>query len=182
MSNNTKFYIDGQWVEPAAQHLFDVIDPATEDVAGQISLGSSADVDRSVTAARRAFPAYSQTSPEEQLALLQRIIDGYPARVGEVAQAMTLEMGSPITFSREVQAPNALGHFKQMIEVLKTYELERFMSGTLIRREPIGVCGLITPWNWPLNQITAKLAPALAAGCAVVLKPSEVAPLSAIVF
>jgi len=182
MVNDTKFYIDGQWVEPITPNLFDVINPAVEDVAGQISLGSSADVDRAVTAARRAFATFSQTSKDERLALLRRIIDRYQARLDELACAMTLEMGSPITFSREVQATNALGHFKQMVEVLETYELERFMGGTLIRREPIGVCGLITPWNWPLNQITAKLAPALAAGCTVVLKPSEIAPLSAIVF
>jgi aldehyde dehydrogenase (NAD+) len=182
MSHNTKFYIGGQWVDPASPHLFDVVNPATEDVAGQISLGSGADVDRAVQAARQAFPAYSQTTKKERIALLQRIIDLYSARFEELAQTMTLEMGSPITFSREVQATNALGHFKQMAEVLKTYKLERFMGGTLIRREAIGVCGLITPWNWPLNQITSKLAPALAAGCTVVLKPSEIAPLSAIVF
>src|SRR6202008_750345 len=108
----------------------------------------------------------------------QRIMAAYEAASEELAQAMTLEMGSPLTFSREVQVVNALGHFKQIVEVLKGYEFERFMGGTLIRREPIGICGLITPWNWPLNQITSKLAPALAAGCTMVLKPSEIAPLS----
>src|SRR4051812_10709797 len=180
MSNDTRFYIDGQWVEPVTPRLFNVINPATEDVAGQISLGSDADVDRAVAAARRAFASFSQTGKEQRIALLQKIIERYEARFEELARAMTLEMGSPITFSREVQAPNALGHFKQALTVLAAYELERFMGGTLIRREPIGVCGLITPWNWPLNQITSKLAPALAAGCTVVLKPSEVAPLSAI--
>src|ERR1700730_16926235 len=159
--NNAKFYIDGEWVEPLAPNLCDVINPATEDVAGQVSLGSSADVDRAVTAARRAFAGYSQTSKEERIALLNRIIDGYQARCEELARAMTLEMGSPINFSREVQAVNALGHFKQMVEALETYELERFTAGTLIGREPIGICGLITPWNWPLNQVTSKLAPAL---------------------
>jgi aldehyde dehydrogenase (NAD+) len=182
MSNSAKFYIDGQWVEPVSPCLFDVVNPASEEVAGQISLGSNADVDRAVMAARRAFPAYSQTIKKERIALLQRIIELYSARSEELAQTMTLEMGSPITFSRDVQATNALGHFKQMVEVLKSYKLQRFMGGTLIRREAIGVCGLITPWNWPLNQITSKLAPALAAGCTVVLKPSEVAPLSAILF
>src|SRR5215468_519149 len=182
MGNTTKFYIDGAWVEPLTPHLFDVVNPATEDVAGQISLGSSADVDRAVAAARRAFPAYSQTSRDERLALLQRIIDGFEARNAELARAMTAEMGSPITFSNEVQTVNALTHFKEMISVLKSYEFERFMGGTLIRREPIGVCGLITPWNWPLNQVTSKLAPAIAAGCTAVLKPSEIAPLSAILF
>jgi aldehyde dehydrogenase (NAD+) len=180
MSNNTKFYIDGAWVSPVTPHLFDVINPATEEVAGQISLGSSADVDRAVAAARRAFTTYSQTSRDERLALLQRIIDGFEARNAELASAMTAEMGSPITFSNEVQTVNALTHFKEMTSVLKSYEFERFMGGTLIRREPIGVCGLITPWNWPLNQVTSKLAPAIAAGCTAVLKPSEIAPLSAI--
>jgi aldehyde dehydrogenase (NAD+) len=178
--NDTKFYIDGEWVAPAVPKLFDVINPATEEVAGQISLGSAADVDRAVAAARRAFPAYSQTSREERLALLEKIIKLYEARSDELARAMTAEMGSPITFSNEVQTVNALAHFKEMVSVLKSYKFENFMGGTLIRREPIGVCGLITPWNWPLNQVTSKLAPALAAGCTVVLKPSEVAPLSTI--
>jgi aldehyde dehydrogenase (NAD+) len=180
MGNNTKFYIDGAWVSPVTPHLFDVINPATEELAGQISLGSSADVDRAVAAARRAFATYSQSSRDERLALLQRIIDGFEARNAELARAMTAEMGSPITFSNEVQTVNALTHFKEMISVLKSYEFERFMGGTLIRREPIGVCGLITPWNWPLNQVTSKLAPAIAAGCTAVLKPSEIAPLSTI--
>ena len=180
--NNTKFYIDGAWVAPAVPKLWDVINPATEEVTGQISLGSSVDVDRAVAAARRAFPSFSATSREERLALLQRIIDEFEARNDVMAAAMTAEMGSPITFSKEVQTVNALSHFKEMISVLKSYEFERFMGGTLIRREPIGVCGLITPWNWPLNQITSKLAPAIAAGCTVVLKPSEFSPLSAIIF
>ncbi|AMN41823.1 aldehyde dehydrogenase family protein [Rhodoplanes sp. Z2-YC6860] len=178
--NDTKFYIDGAWVEPAVPELFDVINPATEEVAGQISLGSGKDVNRAVMAARKAFPAFSATSRDERLDLLQRIIKRYEERSSELSQAMTAEMGSPITFSNEVQTVNALGHFKEMVDVLKSYEFERFMGGTLIRREAIGVCGLITPWNWPLNQVTSKLAPALAAGCTVVLKPSEIAPLSTI--
>jgi aldehyde dehydrogenase (NAD+) len=182
MSNNMRFYIDGEWVAPAVPASLDVINPATEEVTGLISLGSAADVDRAVKAARRAFPAYSAASREERLALLQRIIDLYEARNGELARAMTAEMGSPITFSNEVQTVNALANFKEAVTVLKSYEFERFMGGTLIRREPIGVCGLITPWNWPLNQVTSKVAPALAAGCTVVLKPSEIAPLSAIIF
>ena len=182
MNNSTKFYIDGEWITPAVPKLFDVVNPATEKVAGQISLGSAADVDRAVAAARRAFPSYSETSREDRLALLKRIVAGYKARNGELARAMTAEMGTPITFSIEVQTVMALAQFEEMISVLASYEFEKFMAGALIRREPIGVCGLITPWNWPLNQITSKLAPALAAGCTVVLKPSEVAPLSAILF
>jgi aldehyde dehydrogenase (NAD+) len=182
MNNSTKFYVGGEWIAPAVPKLFDVINPATEKVAGQISLGSGADVDRAVAAARRAFPSYSETSREDRLALLKRIVAGYKARNDELARAMTAEMGTPITFAIEVQTVMALAQFQEMISVLASYEFEKFMAGTLIRREPIGVCGLITPWNWPLNQITSKLAPALAAGCTVVLKPSEVAPLSAILF
>jgi len=178
--NDTKFYIDGAWVDPVVPKLFEVINPATEEVTGQISLGSSKDVNRAVTAARKAFPAFSATSREQRLELLQRIVKLYEERSSELAKAMTAEMGSPITFSNEVQTVNALGHFTEMVSVLQSYEFERFMGGTLIRREPIGVCGLITPWNWPLNQVTSKLAPALAAGCTVVLKPSEIAPLSTV--
>jgi aldehyde dehydrogenase (NAD+) len=178
--NNTKFYIGGAWVDPVVPNLFDVINPATEEVAGQISLGGKRDVNRAVAAARKAFPKYSATSREQRLELLRKIIALYEARSAELAQAMTNEMGSPITFSNEVQTVNALAHFKEMVSVLQSYEFEKFMGGTLIRREPIGVCGLITPWNWPLNQVTSKLAPALAAGCTVVLKPSEIAPLSTI--
>jgi aldehyde dehydrogenase (NAD+) len=178
--NNTKFYIGGQWVDPVVPDLFDVINPATEEVAGQISMGGKRDVNRAVAAARKAFPKFSATSREQRLELLRKIIALYEARSAELAKAMTNEMGSPITFSNEVQTVNALAHFKEMVSVLQTYEFEKFMGGTLIRREPIGVCGLITPWNWPLNQVTSKLAPALAAGCTVVLKPSEVAPLSTI--
>ena len=178
--NDTKFYIDGTWVAPAVPKLCDVINPATEEVAGRISMGSHVDVDRAVLAARRAFPSYAATTRAERLALLETIIALYEARADELASAMTAEMGSPITFSKEVQTVNALAHFREMVSVLKTYEFERFMGGTLISREAIGVCGLITPWNWPLNQVTSKLAPALAAGCTVVLKPSEIAPLSTI--
>ena len=179
MHHDTQFYIDGEWVDPVSPKLFDVINPATEEVAGQVSLGSNADVDRAVIAARRAFPSYSMTSREERIALLQRIIIGYKARSAELAQAVTIEMGSPIGFSNEAHTVNAQAHFEEMVSVLKSYEFERLVGGTLIRRESIGVCGLITPWNWPLN-FTSKLALALAAGCTVVLKPSEVAPLSAI--
>jgi aldehyde dehydrogenase (NAD+) len=178
--NNTKFYINGVWVDPVVPKLFDVINPATEEVAGQISLGGKRDVNRAVSAARRAFPRYAAMTREQRLDLLRKIIELYEARSAELARAMTDEMGSPITFSNEVQTVNALAHFKEMVSVLQAYEFEHFMGSTLVRREPIGVCGLITPWNWPLNQVTSKLAPALAAGCTVVLKPSEVAPLSTI--
>ncbi|HEY4134020.1 MAG TPA: aldehyde dehydrogenase family protein, partial [Alphaproteobacteria bacterium] len=179
--NDLKFYIGGEWVDPAAAKTWDVVNPATEEVAGQVSLGSKADVDRAVAAARQAFETYSQTTPQERMALLQRIIEVYETRIGEFAQAMTAEMGSPASFSKDVQAIAAVSHFKEMINVLKAYEFETWQGSTLLRREPIGVCGLITPWNWPLNQVTSKLASALAAGCTVVLKPSEFSPLSTII-
>jgi aldehyde dehydrogenase (NAD+) len=150
--------------------------------SGADQLGSSAVADDAVAAARRAFPAYSATTQRQRFAVLRRIIKGFEARSSELAHAMTAEIGSPIKFCTKMQTVSALAHVKEMISVLKSYKFERFMGDTLIRREPIGVCRLITPWDWPLNQITSKLAPALAAGCTVVLKPSEIAPLSGIVF
>jgi aldehyde dehydrogenase (NAD+) len=180
-ANDRKFYIDGEWTVPSDGALLDVVDPATEAVTGQISLGTAADVDRAVAAARRAFPAYAATSREERLALFGRIIDGCNARREELADTMTREMGSAITFSRNVQYVMALAHFEETAAVLRTYAFEHLQGPDLIRREPIGVCGLITPWNWPIYQVTSKLAAALAAGCTVVLKPSEIAPLSNII-
>lgn len=181
-ANNLKFYIGGKWVDPVTTKTWDVINPATEEVAGTISLGSAADVDAAVAAARKAFPAYAALDLPQRIALLQRIVDGFEARRPELVRAMTAEMGSPLTFSDQVQAGVAVYHFIEMIRVLKTYDFERMMGTTMIRREPIGVCGLITPWNWPLNQVTCKVAPALAAGCTMVLKCSEYAPLSTILF
>jgi aldehyde dehydrogenase (NAD+) len=180
-ANDTKFYIDGAWVAPAAAKLHDVINPTTEQVAGQISLGSSADVDRAVAAARRAFPAFSETTPQERIALLERIVEGCKARRTEIARAMTEEMGTPITFSNDVQFVMGISHFEEMASVLQTYQFEQLQGNTMIRREAIGVCGLISPWNWPLNQVTSKIATALAAGCTMVLKPSEYSPLSTII-
>jgi aldehyde dehydrogenase (NAD+) len=174
-----QFYIDGAWVDPARPAPFGIVNPATEEVFAQISLGSRGDVDRAAAAARRAFPAYAATSPAERLAYLHRIIEGFRARLPALARAMTLEMGAPITFATERQATVALFHFEEAARVLAAYRFEAPMGNGIIRREPIGVCGLITPWNWPLNQVASKLAPALATGCTVVLKPSEIAPLSA---
>jgi aldehyde dehydrogenase (NAD+) len=179
--NDTKFYIDGAWVSPITPQLHTVINPATEEPAGQISMGSRADVDKAVAAARRAFPSFSQTSAKERIALLERIVQGYDARREDLARAMTVEMGTPITFSRQVQNALGIGQFKQMAQTLATYEFDEVVNDTLIRREAIGVCGLITPWNWPINQVTTKLAAALGAGCTVVLKPSELSPLSVII-
>ena len=180
MRNDKKFYIDGTWVDPIEPRSWDVINPANEEIVAQINLGSPADVDRAVAAARRAFKTYSESSKEERLSLLRRIVEVCEARREDLSQAMTLEMGSPISFSRDVQSGNGIVNFKEMIATLENYKFERVFRGALIRREAIGVCGLITPWNWPLNQITSKLASAFAAGCTVVWKPSEIAPLSAV--
>lgn len=177
-----QFYIDGAWVDPAQPSALAVTNPATEEAFARISLGTARDVDRAVAAARRAFESYSQTSVDERLAWLHRIIDGFRARLPELARTMTLEMGSPITFSTERQATVALFHFEEAARVLATYAFEHRMGAGIVRREPVGVCGLITPWNWPLNQVASKVAPAIATGCTVVLKPSEIAPLSAMLF
>lgn len=174
-----KFYIDGAWVDPATPSTLGIANPATEEAFAQISLGSRADVDRAANAARRAFATYSATSVEQRLSWLQKIIEGFRARLPELARMMTLEMGAPITFATQRQATVALFHFEEAARVLASYAFEARMGPGIVRREPIGVCGLITPWNWPLNQVASKTAPALATGCTVVLKPSEIAPLSA---
>jgi aldehyde dehydrogenase (NAD+) len=174
-----KFYIDGAWVDPAAPSTLGIVNPATEETFAQISLGSRSDVNRAVNAARRAFATYSVTSVEQRLSWLQKIIEGFRARLPELARMMTLEMGAPITFATQRQATVALFHFEEAARVLANYTFEERMGNGIVRREPIGVCGLITPWNWPLNQVASKTAPALATGCTVVLKPSEIAPLSA---
>ena len=175
------FYIDGEWVEPSGGSVLGVVNPATEETIGRISLGSAADVDRAAMAARRAFVGYSETSVEQRLVWLGRIVEGFRARLPELARSMTLEMGSPITFATERQATVALFHFEEAIRVLGKFEFEECMGPGIVRHEPIGVCGLITPWNWPLNQVASKVAPAIATGCTVVLKPSEIAPLSAMI-
>jgi len=177
-----KFYIDGAWVDPATPSSLGIVNPATEETFAQISLGSRLDVDRAAKAARRAFATSSVTSVEARLSWLQKIIEGFRARLPELARMMTLEMGAPITFATQRQATVALFHFEEAARVLANYKFEERMGNGIVRREPIGVCGLITPWNWPLNQVASKVAPALAAGCTVVLKPSEIAPLSAMLF
>lgn len=179
MIERTEFYIDGKWVGQSGGRRLDVENPATEETVGRISLGTAGDVDSAVAAARRAFAAWSETSREERLAVLGRIIAGFRARLPELARIMTLEMGAPITFSTERQATVALFHFEEAARILAGYRFEYPQGPGIIRREPVGVCGLITPWNWPLNQVASKLAPAIATGCTAVLKPSEIAPLSA---
>ncbi len=182
MSNQLKFYIGGEWVDPSTSDTLDVINPATEQSIGQIAMGGQADVDRAVAAAKKAFETYSLTTKEERIALLESIIAKYTERMGDVAAAISEEMGAPLGLANAAQAPSGLGHFMTMLEVLKNYEFEEDIGTSHVIKEPVGVCGLITPWNWPLNQIACKVAPALAAGCTMVLKPSEVAPMNAIVF
>jgi aldehyde dehydrogenase (NAD+) len=182
MMEKLQFYIDGAWVDPAAPSTLGIVNPATEETFAQVSLGTRQDVDRAARAARRAFTTYSEASVEDRLSYLRKIIEGFRARLPELARMMTLEMGAPITFATERQATVALFHFEEAARVLANYRFEERMGDGIIRREPIGVCGLITPWNWPLNQVASKVAPALATGCTVVLKPSEVAPLSAMLF
>ncbi|HYM32720.1 MAG TPA: aldehyde dehydrogenase family protein [Candidatus Cybelea sp.] len=181
-SNNLKFYINGEWVDPVSPKTLDVINPATEEPAAKISLGSAADVDKAVKAARAAFPAYSRKSKEERVAMLEKILEVYKTRYADIAQAITLEMGAPAWLANRAQAATGVAHLTQIIKVLKDFEFESVRGSTLIAREPVGVCGFITPWNWPINQIMCKVAPALAAGCTMVLKPSEIAPLNAIIF
>ncbi|HEX9966116.1 MAG TPA: aldehyde dehydrogenase family protein [Allosphingosinicella sp.] len=182
MRDYLDFYIGGEWVSPAEPRTLDVVNPADESVAGRISLGSAADVDRAVAAARAAFPAYSETGREQRLELLQSIAGEYQKRYAEIAEAITEEMGAPAALAQRAQAATGIGHLHAAIEVLKGYEFEEKRGTTVIRKEPIGVCGFITPWNWPINQIATKVFPALATGCTMVLKPSEIAPFSAYLF
>jgi aldehyde dehydrogenase (NAD+) len=176
------FYINGAWVEPSKPATIDVVNPATEEVYTSISAGSAADVDKAVKAARAAFPSFSQTSKADRMKLLARIIEVYDKRIEDIAQAVSTEMGAPITLARTAQAGSGKGHLQATLKALSEIEFEEQRGGTRIIREAIGVVGLITPWNWPLNQIAAKVAPALAAGCTMVLKPSEVAPISGYIF
>mgnify|MGYP005985937899 FL=1 len=174
-----KFYINGEWVEPAGRETIDVINPATEAAFATISMGTAEDVDAAAKAARAAFPAWSQSSVEERIAVLKKIMAGIQARSGDLASAITSEMGAPVGLANAAQVPSGLGHFAAVLPVLENYKFQETRGSTLIVKEAAGVCGFITPWNWPLNQIGCKVAPALAAGCTIVLKPSEVAPINA---
>ena len=177
-----QFYINGEWVDPVRSNDFDVVNPATEDVVGCISLGSEADLDKAVAAARAAFETYALTSRESRLELLKNILSEYKKRKKDVARAISDEMGAPMSLAAGAQAGSGDQHFHAAIAALEGMAFEEEVEGAYIVKEPIGVCGLITPWNWPMNQIACKVAPALAAGCTMVLKPSEIAPLSAYVF
>ncbi|HWY54446.1 MAG TPA: aldehyde dehydrogenase family protein [Terriglobales bacterium] len=182
MRDCRQFYIDGKWVNPIHVRDFLVINPATEEPVATISVGSSADIDKAVVAAERAFESYSDTTLDDRVKILRRIMEVYQQRMEEMAATISLEMGSPIGLSRAAQAPAGLAHLSEIVKVLGDFKFEELKGTTLMRKEPIGVCGLITPWNWPMNQIVCKVAPALAAGCTMVLKPSEIAPLSAYLF
>jgi aldehyde dehydrogenase (NAD+) len=182
MREYLKFYIDGRWVDPVEPKTHDVDNPATEQVSGKISLGSAADVDKAVKAARKAFASWSQSSREERLDLLQAILAEYSKRAGDLAEAVSEEMGAPASLASGPQVQLGLGHLVTAIDVLKNFPFEEQHGATLVVKEPVGVCGLITPWNWPLNQIAVKVYPALATGCTMILKPSEVAPYSGYVF
>jgi aldehyde dehydrogenase (NAD+) len=181
MNESLTFYIDGEWVDPIEPRAIDVINPATNKAIGRVSLGSRADVDRAVKAARLAFATYSQISKADRIALLKKVIACYEERLDDLAKMISSEMGAPMSLARAAQAPMGLTQLNTALAVLKNYEFKRSRGTTLIIREPIGVCGFITPWNWPSNQIMCKVAPALAAGCTIVLKPSEMTPLSAII-
>ena len=182
MSHTGRFFIDGKWVEPAAASWLEMVDPATERPHGRVALGNSADVDRAVAAARRALPEFAATSVASRIELLKRIAQCYVRRIDEFAEAMRQEMGAPIAFARNAQAPRGPAHLEALINVLERFPFEQPLGSTRLRLEPVGVCGLITPWNWPVNQVVVKVAPALAAGCTMILKPSEYSPLSALMF
>src|SRR5580658_1748380 len=177
-----KFYIDGKWVAPAVPKEFKVINPATEDAAGVISMGSAKDVDLAVAAARRAFESYSQTTRAERRELLERILAGYTKRYAEIGDAIRDEMGAPTKLAQGSQAGIGVGHLKAMIDLLPNFQFEQRHGPSRLMLEPVGVCALITPWNWPINQVAAKVVPALAAGCTMVLKPSEFSPFSAMLW
>ena len=177
-----RFYVDGAWVDPTGSRTLDVVDPATERPIATIALGEQEDVDRAVAAARRAFETFAETSKQERIALIEAILSAYKTRMDDLAAIVRREMGAPHTLASKAQVPSGYGHFKATLAALKAFEFEEAVGSTTVVYEPVGVCGLITPWNWPLNQIAAKVAPALAAGCTMVLKPSEVAPLNAVVF
>ena len=182
MQHERQHYVNGSWVDPLEPTPFGVIDPSTEATFTEIALGGPADVDRAVAAARAAFPAFSHTTRKERLGLLRAILAEYSKRRHEFAETLSREMGASLKFAFERQTAAGVGHLTTMIEVLESYCFEEPQGTTMIVREPIGVAGLITPWNWPINQIVCKVAPALAAGCTMVLKPSEIAPLNAILW
>ena len=182
MLNHLQFFINGKWVDPISESTIDVINPATEQAYTQIGAGSAEDVDKAVAAARAAFKTYSQWSVHARLQLLQRIYEVYETRMEDIADAISQEMGAPVDLARGSQARLGLDHIATAIKSLRNFEFESIEDGMILRHEPIGVCGMITPWNWPINQVAVKVIPALAAGCSMVLKPSEESPVNAMIF
>ena len=179
--NLTKFYINGEFTDPSSNETLGIINPATEEEIGIVALGSIEDVDRAVYSARKAFIVSSKLSKTDRLDILKTVRENYKKRFNDLSEAIRLEMGAPIKLAEGAQAATGLGHLKTAIRVLENHEFEYKHGDYIVREEPIGVCGLITPWNWPINQIVSKVAPAFAAGCTVILKPSEIAPLSAMI-
>ena len=182
MVDRLKFYIDGAWAAPAAGKTMPVVNPATEEAMYEVALGGAADVDKAVAAAVRAFRSFGTSSREERIELLESVVRVYRSRMQEIGAAISGEMGAPLAFAERAQAGAGLGHLMSTLEVLKTYPFEERLGSAMLLREPVGAVGMITPWNWPLNQIACKAAPALAAGCTMVLKPSEYTPTSALIF
>ncbi len=182
MRDYTKFYIGGKWIEPVGRDTLDVLNPATEEVAGKITLGNADDVDAAVAAARSAFSNWSETSLDERIAIMMKIVEGYQARMGEIAEAITEEMGAPAWLAQRAQAPAGLGHLMTAVEAIKQFDFHEAHGASHVQKEPIGVCGFITPWNWPMNQLAAKFAPAMLTGCTTVHKPSEIAPFCSYIF
>ncbi len=182
MKNEQKFYIDGKWVAPHSKKTLEVLNPANEEVIATIALGDDEDVNRAVAAAKRAFQTFSKTTVAERAALLEKIIAAYQKKIPEIGATVSKEMGAPLSLANAAQAPAGLGHLMYTLNALKSFEWEKDVGRSRIVHEAIGVCALITPWNWPLNQIAAKVGPAIAAGCTMVLKPTEIAPLNAILF
>lgn len=181
MQDHLSFFINGQWIRETDRETLDVVNPATEQAFARIAMGQARDVDVAAKAARAAFPAWSQSTREQRLAVLDKIIGGIKARSEELAQAISQEMGAPISFARTAQVGTGIGHFATARAILENYQFEETRGKTQVIKEPVGVCGFITPWNWPLNQVTCKIAPALATGCTIVIKPSELSPVSAII-
>ena len=182
MKDCRQFYINGKWCSPGHAHDFEIVNPTNEKPIATITLGTAADVDQAVAAAKKAFDSYSEAPVDARLALLRRIIAVYQSKAEEMADTISQEMGAPAFLSRKAQVPAGLAHLLEVVKVLEHFQFEELKGTTLMRKEPIGVCGLITPWNWPMNQVVCKVAPALAAGCTMVLKPSEIAPVSAYLF
>lgn len=181
MYSYKQFYINGQWIDPNQSTTLEVINPANETILGEIAMGDKNDVDKAVAAAKHAFQSFSKTSVEERIALLESILAAYQARQADIGEAISQEMGAPKKLAQTAQAGSGMAHFMFAINTLKAFEFEKAQGTTLFKREPIGVCGLITPWNWPMNQIVCKVAPAIATGCTMVLKPSEIAPFDAMI-